>query len=444
MPRKKNIETLQSGVNHLENSLLHEAQREALLPRNIPKTVNELMLDPIVAGSITFLKSLLLRDWYIVPHEDSTDFEKRIVGQLNDSLNDLQPFSKRQFFESALSAIEYGQAISEVSIERAGGIYTFNEMTPINVQNIKKFRFRKGRLVNLEVMKPQNDADYLVSLDGDSVVLDAKKVLHFKLNPSLSKPLGTSLLENVYVPAMMRKTINEYSLVNTARQAGGIVSAYIPAEYLQSWLAGEVNSPEAMMVDYIKQGLANLHAARDAFLILPSNVYPDTSIRQFEVKPMSEAQSTSYSANQDLERLAKDIQFALQTNIAALGSQSGSSGSFALASEKTSLLVHFVRNIQAMFSDEFQRKALKLVWEMNGVDPKHMPHVEFEDIEDLNLDDFSKSVQRVAMVGGITPDENLEAFIRETFGLPAADYTKRLYNEVKADPVERLETNKEL
>ena len=75
---------------------------------------------------------------------------------------------------------------------------------------------------------------------------------------------------------------------------------------------------------------------------------------------------------------------------------------------------------------------------MNGVETDYIPELQWDKIQELSWDDFSKGWQRLVQSGGITPTEDLEAFLREQGGAPMADYSKRLLNDTKADPVERL------
>ena len=88
-------------------------------------------------------------------------------------------------------------------------------------------------------------------------------------------------------------------------------------------------------------------------------------------------------------------------------------------------------------SHEF-RKAVKLAFKLNGIETDNIPTLEWEKVQPLSWDDFTKGWQRLLQAGGVTPTEDLEAYFRTTGEAPKADYSKPLNTVVKADPNERV------
>jgi len=80
---------------------------------------------------------------------------------------------------------------------------------------------------------------------------------------------------------------------------------------------------------------------------------------------------------------------------------------------------------------------------LNGLGTDHIPTLEFEALEGLDWDMFTKGWQRLLQSGGVTATEDLEAFFRKHGDAPEADYTKKLNNKTQADANERLETDKQ-
>ena len=97
----------------------------------------------------------------------------------------------------------------------------------------------------------------------------------------------------------------------------------------------------------------------------------------------------------------------------------------------------FIENVQKVMSAEF-RKAIRIAYQLNGLGTDNIPTLEWEKVQALSWEDFSRGWQRLLQSGGITPTEDLEAFLREQGEAPQADYSKKLLNDPKADPVDRL------
>ena len=101
----------------------------------------------------------------------------------------------------------------------------------------------------------------------------------------------------------------------------------------------------------------------------------------------------------------------------------------------------FIENIRNVISSEF-RKAIKMVWAANGLDVKRLPKMEWEDIEPVDWDDFTKGWQRLIQSGGVTTTKELESFLRAAGDAPEAVYEDTIYNNSTVDESERLDSGK--
>jgi len=125
---------------------------------------------------------------------------------------------------------------------------------------------------------------------------------------------------------------------------------------------------------------------------------------------------------------------SLQTMVLSLGAEGG--GSFALSDNSTYLMTLFIENVQRVLSQEF-KKAIRIAFELNGLPNDRIPDLEFEPVQPLDWDEFTKGWQRLLQSGGVTATQDLETFFREAGAAPMADYTKKLNNTVVADASER-------
>ena len=126
--------------------------------------------------------------------------------------------------------------------------------------------------------------------------------------------------------------------------------------------------------------------------------------------------------------------------VLSMGSTGG--GSFALSDNSTYLMTLFIENVRTTIVAEFN-KILRHMWAMNGHDMKRVPYLEFDEVEPLDWDEFTKGWQRLLQAGGITADKPLEQYFRDQLGAPSADYDQPLATKAIADPVQRLDPAKE-
>ena len=124
----------------------------------------------------------------------------------------------------------------------------------------------------------------------------------------------------------------------------------------------------------------------------------------------------------------------------SLGQNIGSS--MALSDNKTALLALFLESILVCIQQSFD-KAIKQAFILNNVEAEELPKLTFEEVEKLDFDTFTRGWQRLVQAGAVTTDEGLEQWIRQQWAAPEVDYTKTIKNTKTADPIERVEDDKQ-
>jgi hypothetical protein len=275
--------------------------------------------------------------------------------------------------------------------------------------------------------------------DAQSAI-DGRKVLFFRIEPDSDFPLGKSLLYGAYTSWKAKTILQEYEAIGIAKNLSGVLDISVPSEYITKYFA-EPNSDEAIYIANLLTQAENLHAGRGSYILSASDTNAQ-GVKLFEISTVggSGGNAQNFNVGQSISRYDREIQLALQTMVLSMGSEGG--GSFALSDNSTYLMTLFVENIQKCFSSEFN-KALKRAFELNDVDPEHIPTLSFDALEPLDWDVFTKGWQRLLASGGVTPTEELESFFRKRGEAPEADYTRKLDNKTQADSSERLEADKQ-
>ena len=136
----------QTNPLHLENTVLHLGRRD-LAVQNCFKTYRDMKLDPIIGGSLSFVKALISKTPYkIKAARGSTAKQKELVKALNDSLGNTT-YGRKRLIDNFLTCLDYGASLSEVVLEKnAQGFWVFKNISPIHLSTVNRFTFEKKTL----------------------------------------------------------------------------------------------------------------------------------------------------------------------------------------------------------------------------------------------------------------------------------------------------------
>ena len=403
----------QTNPLHLENTVLHLGRRDLSI-QNCFRTYRDMKLDPIIGGSLSFVKALISKTPYQVKAaRGSTAQQKKLVKAINESLSNT-PYGRKRLVDSVLSMLDYGASMFEIVPHKdAQGQWVFKNLSPVHLSTVNRFTFDGGELLKVELTPAQNDG--IVAQVGNPVELDGKKVLMFRLESDQDFPLGKSLLYGCYTAWKTKSILNEYTTIGAAKNLSTVVQVRLPMEYINSYY-NEPTSDQALYTTELLTSVENLHAGKSCYAVVPSDL-SDGGQSLFEISTIGGGASNStFDAEASIERYNREILFNMQTSVLALGSNS--QGSFSLAQNSTNLLGLFIQNVFSVISNDFE-KALKLLWEMNGMDVSKLPTVEFDDIDERDLKVFAEAWSKLSGVGAVTNDVETEDAIRKDFGMPA-------------------------
>lgn len=419
---------------HIENTVLLMG-RQDLSINNAFNTYREMKLDGVVSGSVSFIKAILSKgNVKIAYHPKSTEKEKKVIDALNVSLDNMEDYDKKRLISNWLQMLDYGCSLNELVYERRNGVFVFKTISPIHLTTVNKFEMQGGSLKRLKLEQAENDG-LVVNVGKQPNTISGDKVLFFRLEPDADFPLGKSLFYGAYTAWKAKKIMQEYEAIGVAKNLSGVLDVKVPSEYINKYFS-DPTSDEAVYVANLLQQAENLHAGKGSYILSSSDTSPN-GIHLFEVTTVggNGGNAQNYNVGQAIARYNNEIQLSLQSTVLSMGVEGA--GSLALSSDMVNLLTLFIENIQQTISHEF-RKAVKLAFKLNGIETDNIPTLEWEKVQPLSWDDFTKGWQRLLQAGGVTPTQDLEAYFRETGEAPKADYSKPLNTVVKADPNERV------
>lgn len=423
----------QSKPLHIENTVLQLGKHELSINQAFG-TYRDMKLDGVISGSMSFIKAVLSKgDYKIGVLPNSTAQEKAVINALNASLDNMEEYDKKRLVSNWLSMLDYGCSLNEVVCERVDGKFVFKTISPIHLTTVERFQMKGGKLDKLLLNPAENDG-LLYNVDVAQKDISGSKILFFRVEPDSDFPLGKSLLYGAYTAWKAKKILQEYEAIGVAKNLSGVLDIKVPSEYINKFYA-EPNSEEAIYVANLLTQAEMLHAGKGSYILSASDTNPN-GVRLFEITTVggNGGNSQNYNVGSAIARYNQEIQLSLQTMVLSLGAEGG--GSFALSDNSTYLMTLFIENIQRVISNEF-KKAIRIAFELNGLPLDRIPNLEFEPVQPLDWDEFTKGWQRLLQAGGVTATEELETFFREAGDAPKADYSKRLNNTVVADASER-------
>lgn len=405
----------QSNPLHLENTVLNLGRTDLSI-KNSFKTYRDMKLDPMIGGSLSFIKALISKTGYQVKAvKGSTAQQKELIKAINNSLSH-SAYGRKRLLDNVLSMLDYGASMFEVVLTKnTKGQFVFDVISPIHLSTVNKFNFKRGVLQQVTINPASNDG--LLFDDAATEDVDGKKVLLFRLESDQDFPLGKSLLYGCYTAWKTKSILNEYTTIGAAKNLSTVVKVSLPLEYINAYMS-DPTSDEAKYTEELLASVENLHAGKACYAVIPSDLSSGGQ-SLFDISGISsESGNSTFNAEQSIERYNREILFNMQTSVLALGSNS--QGSFSLAENSTNLLGLFIQNIFAVVKDEFN-KALKMVWEANGQSQDKLPELVFEDVDEQDLKVFAESWTKLVNAGVVQNNVETENLIRKQFGMPVVE-----------------------
>lgn len=423
---------------HLENTVNSFAKTDLKLPQAF-KTYRSMMENEYIGAGVGLTQNLINKlDYHLRCDDDCSEAQKRLVKKLNKSLDNLVGMDKTQFLNYILSMLPYGHSMFEIVMKRDGNEYVFDTFSPIHPINVQKYVYSRNKLKTLELNPADNDGQ-LIQNQVAQENLSGEKVLMFKLNADLDNPLGRSVLNRCYMPWKRLEIIGEYELIGVAKNLSGVLKVKAPADYIQDYYNNPTSDNAQYMAELIEQAEL-LHAGKSCLAVIASDVSQGGQAL-FDITTIGNADGNDMDTNAIIKRLEMSILTTLYTDILMLGQAGG--GSFALSDSKTTLLTLVIDSILKAISRGFEH-AITVAHEVSGVKEQGKVSLEFDGVEQLDFDAYTRGMQRLVDAGILTPDDKLEKTVRDRAKLGERDETtsRDMSDKTVTDQNERDEKEK--
>ena len=397
-----------TGAKHYGGIFYEEFLPELRGIRGV-RVYEEMSENDDVCGAILFAIKMLIRQAsWSVRAASSSAVDKRAAEFVESCLHDMQS-TWTDTISEILSFLTYGWSVHEIVYKRRmgrkknpqleskfdDGLIGWQKL-PIRCQeSLYQWEFDDNDNLTAFVQMPAPKFDI--------IRIPVEKLLLFRTESRKDSPEGRSILRNAYRSWYFKKRIQEIEGIGVERDLAGFPVLVAP-ESVDVW-----SQSNAALLKICNGFVSNIR--RDAMegLTIPAG---------WELKLLSTGGSRQFDTSKIIERYDTRISLTVLADFLFLGHEQ--TGSWALSSDKTELFAMAMGAYLDMICEVFNRKAIPALIELNrkNFSAADYPILFHGDIETQDLSKLGTFLKDMTGIGLITPDDELEEYLREQANLP--------------------------
>lgn len=373
--------------------------------------------DPVIGSILYAIEKIILRlEWRIEsaadegPDRDAAEFIETCLYDMSDSWENT--------LSQVLSMLVYGYSFHELVYKIRGGMDT-NDPTKRSKYNDGKIGWRKwpvraqethnnwmfdedGGIQGFEQIDPYGAGIHRIPID---------KALLFRTSSQKNNPEGKSLLRTAYRPWYFKRRIEEIEAIGIERDLAGLPIAYIPPEYLSSTASADQQAVRNSIVSIVQ----NVKRNEQEGIVFPL-VFDDKGNKMFDLQLLSAGGQRQFDTDKVISRYDQRMAMSVLSDFILLGHERV--GSFALGSSKIDLWTMAVEAICKSIAEVVNQHAIPRLLKLNGMKVETTPELMYSEVSSVDLGEISEYVSKLIGSGAMTPDHELEEFLRGLAGLP--------------------------
>lgn len=435
IPRMKMGEIGYTGLKISNGRILEESKRELRWPYSI-NTFKQMTADATISAGLAYQKLMIGRvSWCISPPENADEKQLKKAKFIEQCMDDME-HSFGAFIKEVSSMFDYGFCINEIvpryrrktkGSKYDDGLVGIRKLPIRSQDSIIRWVYNTPENVNVVPFTGEATGRDLIAVEQNTSVLNnsailpkngmvlipRERFLHFKTDTAKDNPEGNSPLRSVYIAWKFRKQLEEIEAVGYSRNMGGVPHLELHPRYM----ADDASESDKAIYKYYQRVLANLQANEQAGLITPLMYDPETKQPYFKFQLLSvQSNGSSQYIADAIRRYDAKILTALYADVLTLGQ--GTHGSFSLADSKTSILAAVIEARLMEIQDVLNKQLIPFLFKMNGWDDEELPKFVYGDLDERDLETWSKALQRLASNALIAKTVENVNYIAEELDLP--------------------------
>lgn len=392
----------------------------------------------IVSASFRLWTNLASKPYWSVEAVDDTpeaieakEFADRIIAEY--------PLNWTDAVRGAALFKFYGANVQEITYRRADdGAILLASIEQRPMRSIERFEVDdQGTIDGFWQMGPNMVANYYIP---------RWKTVYLVDNSISDSPQGLGLIRHCVEPAQRLKNFLELETQGYERDLRGVPIGRAPLSAINAAVeAGEITQEQAnAALGALEQLVTMARKSGSTGAILDSSVYLGTgssgdgkqvsSIPQWGLDIINGGSSSGLKDMADaISRINFEMARVFNSEGLLLGSTS--TGSQALANDKSSNLHDQINSMLRQIADAYTNDILGTIWRLNGRDPKTMPSFIVEEVSSRDAEATAKTLKDMVAAGAqFLPTDEIWQEIRQDMGYstqPPEDLQKIEENEIR-------------
>ncbi len=370
--------------------------------------------DPDVATGLRAIRWVLGQVGWRVDTGGGEQSDEEAKSFLESCLEDMS-HTWRDFIDEALTCLPFGWAWHEVVYKIRNGA----KGDPMSLYDDGRLGWRKIPLMpQSSLARWELDAEGGVkamvqfALDANprdngkswERVIPIEKSVLFRLDRECNDPEGVSLLGPCYLPWYKKKMIEEIEAIGIERDLTGVLIIHLPVNATQTDKDKAVDLLEQFKADDMTGFVAPRHGSGDH--------------EKWGFEIINSPGSKSIDTDKVISRYQMAIVRSFLAQFLMLGQ--GSAGSWALSRDHRGMFELALSAILRSLEETVNRFLVPPLFRYNDFGQlTALPQLRAGRVGKADMDTFGKMLADLVGAGVLTPDRDLEVFVREEMELPA-------------------------
>ena len=403
--------------------------------------------DPVIGAILFAIELVILQvDWRVDPYNDTTgetpvdgDHEAAIFVQ--ECMDDMS-HSWHELMIAITSFLTYGWSFFEIVYKQRKG--------PDQKDPSQRSKFNDNKVGWRKIAMRAQDSLWQWQFDesggikamiqrdpttGRLNVIPIEKSLLFRTTSARGNPEGRSILRSSFKSWYYKRRIEEFEAVGVERDLAGLPVGYVPAE----WLSANATPAERSAYLTMERIVRGVKRNETEGIILPM-MFDENGKQLVDFKLLNSGGARQFNTDAIISRYNQQIAMTCLADFIMLGHESV--GSFALGASKIDLFMAAVESWIRLIAEVFNSHAIPRLMALNGFDTSRCPTLTYGQVNAIDLNELGGFLSNLTSAQLLTPDNNLEDYLRELAGLPTfrpqadglAENVRYGGNQIQPDP----------
>jgi len=400
-----------------------ELRRELNFPRSII-TYKTMSAHSSINSALTLFDNLIGKaKWNMVPPKDASEEEKHQCRVVEEMMHDMEG-TWPEFIRDVLSMNLFGFSVHEKVYRKRylsngskynDGIIGWKKLPIRSQETIEKFIFSEdgndilGVKQNLSGISDQYNR--FSARINKEVILPRSKIMLFRAGKHRGDPFGKSPLRDAYLAWRFLTALEDLEATSVSKDVSGIPVLSIPPQYLS-----EDASPSQKAIKiYYENALRNLQMNQQTAFLLPL-AYDEASKQPlFKLELLSSDGKKSFDLNKIKDYYKNLIVTSLTSEVTSMGQTQV--GSFALGSLKNSMSGLAAEAMIKVIAEVLNKELIEQTYMLNGWSVARAGTLDYDGIEDVDLESLSKAYGRYSSTGLLELDREVLNAVRTSVGI---------------------------